>query len=141
MNRLTLLAGLDARQLRRLAAFPRSAPFRWLPARWQTVLVETAARFALRRLGRLNDPSDKGDDLRKKFRALLPGQAPHYRFLGLDLGFAYTKGAVVSEAEPQPRAADPIAGYLPTTWPGARLPHLRVTDRSGPHALHDLLNG
>ena len=76
MNRLTLLAGLDARQLRRLAPLQRFAPFRWLPARWQTALVETAARFALRRLDRLNDPSGKGDDLRKRFRELLPGQEP-----------------------------------------------------------------
>jgi 2,4-dichlorophenol 6-monooxygenase len=141
MNQLTMLAGLDSRRLRRLAAIQNSAPFRWLPARWQAALVRTAARLAMRRLSRFDDPGLQGDYLRKRFRELVPGQEPHYRFLGLDLGFAYTTGAVVSEAGPQPRAADPVGAYLPTTWPGARLPHLWVRDANGLHALHDLLTG
>ncbi|HMF16938.1 MAG TPA: hypothetical protein VKE98_07005, partial [Gemmataceae bacterium] len=79
--------------------------------------------------------------LRARFRALLPGQEPHYRFLGIDLGFAYTEGAVIPETSRKPEAADPVVDYLPTTWPGARLPHLWV--RRGPErlALHDLLDG
>jgi 2,4-dichlorophenol 6-monooxygenase len=61
--------------------------------------------------------------------------------LGLDLGFVYTAGAVVSQAGAQPLADDPIADYRPTTWPGARLPHLWLRDGNGTHALHDFLSG
>jgi 2,4-dichlorophenol 6-monooxygenase len=141
MNELTMVAGLDARQLSRFSAVQTSASFRWLPVRWQTALVDAVARFALRRLGRLDAPDSRGDSLRERFRELVQGQVPHYRFLGLDLGFAYTSGAVISETQPQPRAADPVADYLPTTWPGARLPHIWVGDANGRHALHDFLTG
>src|SRR5207244_1220594 len=44
-------------------------------------------------------------------------------------------GAVFSEAGPQPRADDPIVDYLPTTWPGARLPHLWIKDAGGLRAV------
>jgi len=140
MNQLSRLAGLDSRSLRRLAALQKSPPFTWLPSRWQTALVQTALRLALRRLGRFDEAGRAGDRLRSRFQKHLPAQEPHYRFLGLDLGFAYAKGAVVSEAGSQPRADDPVMDYLPTTWPGARLPHFWIADHGSKRAVHELLN-
>jgi 2-polyprenyl-6-methoxyphenol hydroxylase-like FAD-dependent oxidoreductase len=141
MNELTRLAGLDSRRLTRLADVQKSALFRCLPSAWQSALVRRAARLALGRLSRFDDPGFKGEILRQRFRELVPGQKPHYQFLGLDLGFAYSSGAIISEPGPQPRAGDPVADYLPTTWPGARLPHLWLRNNRGQHALHDLLDG
>ena len=82
----------------------------------------------------------RGDQFRAAFQALLPGQAPHYRFLGLDLGFAYEQGAVIPEPTPKPQAEDPVIDYRPTTWPGARLPHLWITRGQARMALHDVLD-
>ena len=141
MNALNKVAGLDWRQLKTLEAIQASKFFRCLPSGLQSGLVNFAIKLGLRRLARLDSSGPEGEKLRNKFRALLPGQEPHYRFLGLDLGFAYTEGAIIPESSRKPEAANPVVDYLPTTWPGARLPHLWV--RRGPErlALYDLLDG
>src|SRR5262249_52130929 len=38
----------------------------------------------------------------------------------------YSDGVVIPEQTPKPEAADSVIDYLPTTWPGARLPHFWV---------------
>ncbi len=141
MNALNKVAGLDWKQLKTLEALQSSWFFRCLPSRWQRGLVNLVVKLGLKRLARLDAVGPEGEKLRARFRALLPGQEPHYRFLGIDLGFAYTGGAVISETTRKPEAANPVVDYLPTTWPGARLPHLWV--RRGPDrlALNDLLDG
>jgi 2-polyprenyl-6-methoxyphenol hydroxylase-like FAD-dependent oxidoreductase len=140
MNALNQVADLDVRHLRRLEALQASRIFRWLPVSWQRGLVAAALRFALRRLEVLDRDGEHGDRLRARFRALLPGQMPHFRYLGLDLGFAYRAGAVISESSPKPEAAEPVMDYLPTTWPGARLPHLWILKSGSRCALHDVLD-
>jgi 2-polyprenyl-6-methoxyphenol hydroxylase-like FAD-dependent oxidoreductase len=51
----------------------------------------------------------------------------------VELGYRYTGSPVISAA---PGTAP--AGFTPTTWPGARLPHLWLDDGN---PLHDLLGG
>ena len=132
MNALPKVAGLDPAHAAWLEAVQTSAAFQWLPAQWQRKFVNRAVRLGLNRLSRLDAEGRDADERRQRFRALLPEQEPHYRFLGLDLGFAYREGAVVPESAPKPEAANPVVDYRPTTWPGARLPHLwlrRGTER------------
>jgi 2-polyprenyl-6-methoxyphenol hydroxylase-like FAD-dependent oxidoreductase len=50
-----------------------------------------------------------------------------------ELGYRYTGSPVIS-----PAAGMPPAGSAPTTWPGARLPHIWLDDGN---PLHDLLGG
>ncbi len=123
MDRLLQPAGLRMSSLRRLARAQRSTLFQALPATWQRTFVTTAVRCGLRRLKRFEAPGATGQRARRKFLNNLPGQKPHYCSLGLDLGFTYRSGAIVSELEKCPQAADPVMDYRPTTWPGARLPH------------------
>jgi 2-polyprenyl-6-methoxyphenol hydroxylase-like FAD-dependent oxidoreductase len=141
MNELNKVAGLDWKQVKTLEGVQASTIFRCLPSRWQQGLVNTAVRFGMKRLARLDANGRDGEKLRARFRALLPGQEPHYRFLGIDLGFAYTDGAVIPEASRKPEAANPVVDYQPTTWPGARLPHLWVRRGKERLALFDLLDG
>ncbi|HMF18459.1 MAG TPA: FAD-dependent monooxygenase [Gemmataceae bacterium] len=141
MNALNKIAGLDWKQLNLLERLQSSWLIRCLPARWQLGLVNNAVRLGLNRLARLDADGPEGGRLRARFRVLLPGQEPHYRFLGIDLGFAYTHGAVIPEATPRPEAADPVVDYQPTTWPGARLPHLWIRRGMERFALFDLLDG
>ena len=76
---------------------------------------------------------------RREFARRIPGQAPHYRYLGLDLGFTYERGAFIAEPTPKPEASDPVGEYRPTTWPSARLPHFWV-ERDGVRiSIHDAL--
>lgn len=139
MNELNRVVGLDVNHLKKLTALQTSRLFRVLPPRWQRGVITAAMRWAIGRLSMLDREGERGEQARARFGALLPGQAPHYRFLGLDLGFSYTQGAVICENSPQPRAADPVIDYLPTTWPGSRLPHLWILRDGARMPLFDVL--
>jgi 2,4-dichlorophenol 6-monooxygenase len=141
MDLLTRFIGFDSRGLDLLRTVQNATLFRCLPARWQGALLGAALRLALRRLAVFDGAGRRGARARARFRALLPGQLPHYRYLGLDLGFTYRGGAVVPETGPKPEAADPVMDYLPTTWPGARLPHLWVRRGTERMPLQDVLAG
>ena len=141
MNELNKAAGLDWTQLKTLETVQSSWIFRCLPSSWQRGLVNVAVKLALKRVARLDAEEQEAEKLRVRFRALLPDQEPHYRFLGIDLGFAYREGAVISEQTLQPEATNPVVDYLPTTWPGARLPHLWVRSGRERLSLLDLPKG
>jgi len=53
---------------------------------------------------------------------------------GVELGYRYDDSPVVF-AEPSPPPVDPIT-YTPSTWPGARLPHVFLADGA---SIHDKL--
>ncbi|MEM7271982.1 MAG: FAD-dependent monooxygenase [Actinomycetota bacterium] len=66
----------------------------------------------------LADP-DRG----AKVQEAVDDQAAHFNMSGLDLGFAYPPGPlIVGDGDP-PLSDDPVSVYVPSTTPGARLPH------------------
>ncbi|MBC9247454.1 FAD-dependent monooxygenase [Paracoccus sp. 11-3] len=68
------------------------------------------------------------DDAKAQRRALNDAiRRKNYEFNthGVELGTRYASGAVVSDGTPEPEfIRDPELYYHPTTWPGARLPHV-----------------
>ncbi len=51
---------------------------------------------------------------------------------GVEMNQRYASGAVVTDGQPEPAAdRDLELHYQPTTWPGARLPHVWVYDAQG----------
>jgi len=139
MNDLIAVVGVHFRRLDLLRLLQNSWPMRMLPVAVQRRLVEQALRVGLRPLQRLDSESSHGERSRREFQRRIPGQEPHYRFWGLDLGFAYPSGLVVHEDTPHPLADHPVSEYRPTTWPGARLPHVKLAGDSGIVSIHDLL--
>ena len=59
---------------------------------------------------------------------------------GVELGHRYASAAVVPDGTDEPGfTRDPELYYHPTTWPGARLPHVWLADRAGHKvSTHDL---
>lgn len=57
-------------------------------------------------------------------------QAEHFDMLGLQLGYVYGTGAIVPDDEPVPVVANPVREFVPSSRPGARLPHGWI-DRDG----------
>ena len=55
--------------------------------------------------------------------------------IGAELGYRYDRSPIVWPESGDP-PADDIMRYVPTTWPGARLPHVWLSDG---RALHDLI--
>ena len=139
MNELNKLVRLDFNKLKTLQVIQNARIFRALPNAWQRGLVNAVLKLALRRLALLDRDGTRGERVRAQFQALLPGQVAHYRFLGVDLGFAYSRGAVIPEDSPKPVPPDPVMEYLPTTWPGSRLPHLWVHRNATRLSLYDLV--
>jgi 2-polyprenyl-6-methoxyphenol hydroxylase-like FAD-dependent oxidoreductase len=137
MNDLNRVVGLDQSRLYRLHALQNSAPFRLLPKQWQKTAVDRMLRRAFRKLAILEADRLRGTRARQAFAQRLPDQAPHYRSLGLDLGFRYQAGALVPEATAQ--AGDGVMDYRPTTCPGARLPHFWIRKNGARVSIHDVL--
>ena len=71
-------------------------------------------------------------------QAAVDAQAAHFNMAGLDLGVCYSGAAVIEDGEP-PLSENPVSTYLPSTTPGARMPHAPlVRDGAGISTL-DLL--
>jgi 2,4-dichlorophenol 6-monooxygenase len=83
----------------------------------------------------LADPEARG-----RLGRAIEGQQEHFDMLGLQLGFAYDeRGAVLADGSTAREAANPVRDYVPTTRPGARVPHAWV-ERGGERlSILDLL--
>lgn len=137
MSALLEVCGLSLRDLRLLRALqPLLRP---IPVGWQRRIVNSLVKLALRRTSLLARQDGRGRRARAEFRKRIPAQAPHYRAVGLDLGFSYERGALLAEREPMPLPADPVEDYRPVVWPGARLPHFWVGHRGRKASVHDLI--
>ncbi|HTE35661.1 MAG TPA: FAD-dependent oxidoreductase, partial [Reyranella sp.] len=77
-----------------------------------------------------------GEAERARIRELaFVGQRISHEMIGTELGYRYDGSPLVC-AEPGEPPPDESRRYVPTTWPGARLPHLWLQDGT---ALHDRL--
>jgi 2,4-dichlorophenol 6-monooxygenase len=60
---------------------------------------------------------------RRRVTEAIENQAEHFDMLGLQLGFSYDAGALVDDGSPKPLAKNPVREVVPSSRPGARLPH------------------
>lgn len=64
-----------------------------------------------------------GDERRAKVAEAVASNADDYGQLNVELGFAYTDGAVVPDGSAPPSTHNSLREYTPTTRPGHHLPH------------------
>jgi 2,4-dichlorophenol 6-monooxygenase len=92
-------------------------------------LVEVPAALGLtddpRRSATAVEATLADPDGRARVAAAIAAQAVHFDMLGLQLGYEYDLGPdpASREADDRPTADDPVRTYVPTSRPGARLPH------------------
>jgi 2-polyprenyl-6-methoxyphenol hydroxylase-like FAD-dependent oxidoreductase len=139
MSDMLGVVGLDLHQLQLLQSIQNATVFRLLPIRWQRAIVHAAVRYALTRLAAFNEDGKHGARARREFTTRIFGQRSHYRFLGLDIGYTYERGAFVAEPTRKPQPSDPVVDYRPTTWPSARLPHFWVEKDGLAISIHDVI--
>jgi 2,4-dichlorophenol 6-monooxygenase len=60
---------------------------------------------------------------RQRLNTAIANQAEHFDMLGLQLGFAYETGALVADGSSPILPSNPVRAFVPSTRPGARLPH------------------
>lgn len=85
------------------------------------------------------DDTPEGEQCRQLLVLAAAEESWHADLPGVERGYRYTASPVIAAAEGTPRAGTPDpAGYryAPTTWPGARLPHIWLDDGT---PLHDML--
>jgi 2,4-dichlorophenol 6-monooxygenase len=76
---------------------------------------------------------------RAKLRKALELKNYEFNAHGVELGHRYASAAVVPDGTPEPEyTRDPELYYHPTTWPGARLPHVWVGRGQHRVSTHDL---
>jgi 2-polyprenyl-6-methoxyphenol hydroxylase-like FAD-dependent oxidoreductase len=63
---------------------------------------------------------------RRAVQEAIAAQAEHFDMLGLQLGYVYTQGALVTDGSAPPELDNPVREYAPSGRPGARLPLARV---------------
>lgn len=119
MDELMRAFGLDPAVLDRLAARFASRPLSRLPTRARAWLRRQIDRYGAAVIGRVRTRPA----VARRVEAAIERQIPHFDRLGLDLGLAYARGALVADGTPAPTNPDPIRTYVPSTRPGARFPH------------------
>ena len=78
------------------------------------------------------DPTPAAEAQRAALRQAMAFKKYEFDCHGVEMNQRYSSGAVVTDGQPQPAPnADMELHYQPTTWPGARLPHVWVFDAAG----------
>jgi 2,4-dichlorophenol 6-monooxygenase len=82
---------------------------------------------------------------RRAVAGVIASQAEHFDMLGLQLGFSYDRGALLPDQTParpelvEGAVANPVRQFVPSSRPGARLPHGWLPDRTGRRSTLDLI--
>ncbi len=85
------------------------------------------------------DDTPQAAEQRAKLREAIELKNYEFNAHGVELGHRYRSGAVVPDGTPEPDYdRDPELYYHPTTWPGARLPHVWVEHQGEKIATHDV---
>jgi 2,4-dichlorophenol 6-monooxygenase len=78
------------------------------------------------------DATEAGEAQRAALRKAIAFKKYEFDCHGVEMNQRYRCGAVVTDGQPEPPAdRDMELHYQPTTWPGARIPHAWVFERSG----------
>jgi 2,4-dichlorophenol 6-monooxygenase len=78
------------------------------------------------------DPTAEGERRRAALRAAIAYKKYEFDCHGVEMNQRYRSSAVIPDGTPEPAwERDEELHYQPTTWPGARLPHVWVWDRNG----------
>ncbi|QPG72052.1 MULTISPECIES: FAD-dependent monooxygenase [Mycobacteriaceae] len=111
-----------------------------LPAAVTRRVADAMMNRAMRPIAKLSGDSASARNWRETIRQRIPGQIEEVASTGLEFGYAYSGDLIRTESTPQPKLGEGVIDYRPTTWPGARLPHMWLAGEGDPEATHDLLD-
>jgi 2,4-dichlorophenol 6-monooxygenase len=78
------------------------------------------------------DEGADGEAQREALRKAIAFKKYEFDCHGVEMNQRYRSSAVVTDGQPEPAfEKDRELHYAPTTWPGARLPHVWVFDKNG----------
>jgi 2,4-dichlorophenol 6-monooxygenase len=84
-------------------------------------------------------PGADGAHRRKQLAAAVAHTDYQFNAHGVEVGYRYRQGALVSDGTPEPSGTrDADLYYVPTTWPGAHLPHAWIDRGEGRLSTYDV---
>ncbi|RZL03932.1 MAG: FAD-dependent oxidoreductase [Rubrivivax sp.] len=140
LDEVTTHLNITNRNLMGVTRAFESAPLKWLPKRLKGGLADGMMKLAFSKTKLLSRKTKQADKLRQKIADAIPGQIEHFVSTGLEFGYAYKAGLVIPEGSQQPKIGAGVTDYKPTTWPGARLPHVPVHHEGQTKPLLDLVD-
>jgi 2,4-dichlorophenol 6-monooxygenase len=123
LDTVTKPVGVTNRSLHHATEAFARAPFTWVPGSLMARVCTGLTTIQMRRTALLAETGRRAQRVTAKVRAAIPEQLEHFASTGLEFGYTYAGPLVAAERSPQPSIGDGVVDYLPTTWPGARLPH------------------
>ncbi|MEM1112757.1 MAG: FAD-dependent monooxygenase [Pseudomonadota bacterium] len=81
------------------------------------------------------------EEVSQQIRSVAERERAHFGALGLDLGFTYEQGALITDGSEPPARDNPELDYIPNARPGARAPHCWVRSRGEQQSLLSLFEG
>ncbi|MFO0631123.1 MAG: FAD-dependent monooxygenase [Polyangiales bacterium] len=79
-------------------------------------------------------------EVRARVTSAVARQRAHFDRIGLDLGYAYEEGALLSDGTAAPRPEHPVTDYVPSTRPGHRFPHFWLDGNGRAMSSHTLVD-
>lgn len=131
--------GITNRMLAVATRVAARAPLVSLPDRLVAPMATAMMRRQMRRARRLHPGAPGSTALRGQIAEALPGQIEHFVSTGLQFGYLHTSD-LVADDDSAVRPPEDVVDYLPTTYPGARLPHAMISTRGLTTGIHDVLH-
>lgn len=79
--------------------------------------------------GAVKANDEKGEELRAKIATLFAERDGENKDTGVELGYRYTASSIIcSDENPENEPPRSPRSYIPSTWPGARAPHVFLKD-------------
>jgi 2,4-dichlorophenol 6-monooxygenase len=114
------------------------APLNKLPGRLIAPIAAAATRKKMSRSRSLRPDVPGSSELRAEIAAAIPLQLEHFVSTGLQFGYLYDSPLIAQDASTKP--VEDVVDYVPTTYPGARLPHALVSVDGQLVSPHDVLD-
>ena len=87
------------------------------------------AETARANMERRKEPGEEGERIRKALREAIAFKNYEFNAHGVEMNHRYNSDAIAGDGTPEPEfARDHELYYAPTTWPGARLPHVWLVE-------------
>jgi 2,4-dichlorophenol 6-monooxygenase len=114
------------------------APLSKIPGRLIAPIAAAATRKQMSRSRSLRPDVPGSTELRADIAAAIPLQLEHFVSTGLQFGYLYDSPLIAQDASTKP--VEDVVDYVPTTYPGARMPHALVSVDGQLVSPHDVLD-
>ena len=112
--------GLNPQAIKWQAILLNSFPLKFLPQKWIDFLLGKVHKGLSKKIRSIpNNPK-----LHQKVREAIQDQSEHFDRIGLDLGYAYEEGAIISGKQAVPKQG--VSEYTPSIEAGVRFPHFWI---------------